>query len=107
VDEQAAEVGGGDAWLVVEHCSDQFDALGDRKQAGLRLRAAVGDGYNDTVDEAERSPHDVLVPARDRIERAGVDGDSLGHCGAVMKVMAVSPYLRVRASAATGSASFA
>src|SRR5690606_13737099 len=91
VDEQTAEVGRRHAGLAAEHGTDQLHPLIDLEQPGLRLSATVRDGHNDAIDEAERAADDVLVAACDRVERAGVNSDSLGHSGAVMKVIAVSP----------------
>ena len=53
---------------------DQRDALLQREQR--LLRHVDGDRDDHAVGEGEGAPDQVFVPPRDRVERAGVDGDA-------------------------------
>ena len=54
-----------------EHLARHRDALVGREERLLGL--AVGDADDDPVEQLRRAPHQVLVAARDRIERSGID----------------------------------
>ena len=68
VDEQAAERPHLDPRLVGERGADQLHALLDREQR--LLGGVVRDGDDQPVDELQAAVHEILVPARDRVEAA-------------------------------------
>ena len=76
IHEQALELANLDARLVANRGANELHPLLDREQ---RLLGDVdGDGDDEAIDESETAADEVLVAARDRVERAGVEGDS-GH----------------------------
>ena len=79
VDEQSAERVHLDSRLVLHRLADERHPLLDREERGLG--GVDGHGDDEPVHELETAVHEILMPARDRIEAAGVDGDSGGRHG--------------------------
>src|SRR5882724_8136612 len=71
--QQSAKTRNLDVRIVTQHLARDGNALIHRKEGSFV--AAVGNTDHQLGEHARRAPHEILVAARERIERSWIDGD--------------------------------